>query len=110
MPLPVMGLISDAGYEKVNEALARMIPKAHEMGVKEGFDPFITLESFNVFAHLIQKNMKFIIRMKDINSNGILSAYDLPDSQFDTHIKTTLTRRRSGSLQRSFWKMEAFRC
>ena len=43
LPLPVMGLISDAGYEKVNEALARMIPKAHEMGVKEGFDPFITL-------------------------------------------------------------------
>ena len=43
MPLPVMGLISDAGYERVNEALARMIPKAHEMGVKEGFDPFITL-------------------------------------------------------------------
>ena len=52
-------------------------------------------ESFNVFAHLIQKNMKFIIRMKDINSNGILSAYDLPDSQFDTHIKTTLTRRHT---------------
>ena len=33
--------------------------------------------------------------MKDINSNGILSAYDLPDSQFDTHIKTTLTRRHT---------------
>ena len=43
LPLPVMGLMSAAGYESVNEALARMIPKAHEMGVKEGFDPFITL-------------------------------------------------------------------
>mgnify|MGYP000492487172 FL=1 len=43
LPLPVMGLMSDAGYEKVNEALAVMIPKAYEMGVKEGFDPFITL-------------------------------------------------------------------
>lgn len=43
LPLPVMGLMSDAGYESVNEALARMIPKAHEMGVKDGFDPFITL-------------------------------------------------------------------
>ena len=43
LPLPVMGLMSDAGYESVNEALAKMIPKAHEMGVKEGFDPFITL-------------------------------------------------------------------
>ena len=43
LPLPVMGLMSDAGYENVNEALAKMIPKAHEMGVKDGFYPFITL-------------------------------------------------------------------
>lgn len=52
-------------------------------------------ESFNAFAHLIRKGMKFVIRMKDINSNGILSAYDLPDSEFDTYIKTTLTRRHT---------------
>ena len=50
-------------------------------------------ESFNIFAHLILKGMYFVIRMKKINSNGILSAYDLPDSEFDTHIRTTLTRR-----------------
>lgn len=52
-------------------------------------------ESFNTFAHLIRKNMKFVIRMKDIGSNGILSAYDLPDEEFDTHIETTLTRRHT---------------
>ena len=52
-------------------------------------------ESFNTFAHLIRKGMYFVIRMKDINSNGILSAYDLPDSEFDTHIRTTLTRRHT---------------
>ena len=43
LPLPVMGLMSDAGYEKVNESLEDMIPKAHEMGIPTGFDPFITL-------------------------------------------------------------------
>lgn len=52
-------------------------------------------ESFNTFAHLTRKNMKFVIRMKDIHSNRILSAYDLPDDEFDTHIKTTLTRRHT---------------
>lgn len=52
-------------------------------------------ESFNTFAHLIRKGIKFIIRMKDINSNGILSSYDLPDDEFDTYIKTTLTRRHT---------------
>ena len=52
-------------------------------------------ESFNTFAPLVRKRMYFVIRMKDINSNGILSAYDLPDSKFDTHIRTTLTRRHT---------------
>jgi len=52
-------------------------------------------ESFNVMAHLIEKKQKFIIRMKDISSNGILSKYDLPDSEFDVHLETTLTRRHT---------------
>jgi adenine deaminase len=43
LPLPVMGLMSDAGYENVNADLALMLPKAHEMGIPAGFDPFITL-------------------------------------------------------------------
>lgn len=43
LPLPIMGLMSDAGYETVNGKLSRMIPKAHSMGIPEGFDPFITL-------------------------------------------------------------------
>ena len=30
-----------------------------------------------------------------IHSNGILAAYDLPDSEFDTYIRTTLTRRHT---------------
>lgn len=43
LPLPVMGLMSDAGYENVNSVLKRMIERAHEMGIPQGFDPFITL-------------------------------------------------------------------
>lgn len=52
-------------------------------------------ESFNVFAHLIRRGINFVIRMKDICSNGILSAYELPDSESDTFIKTTLTKRHT---------------
>ncbi len=52
-------------------------------------------ESFNTFAHVMQAGQKFIIRMKDISSNGILGAYDLPDDEFDTYIETTLTRRHT---------------
>ena len=52
-------------------------------------------ESFNTFTHVIQAGQKFLIRMKDIDSNGILSAYDLPEGEFDTRIETTLTRRHT---------------
>ncbi len=52
-------------------------------------------ESFNVFAHFIEQKQFFVIRMKDIDSNGILSAYDLPDDEFDSYIQTTLTRRHT---------------
>ncbi|MBP3802507.1 MAG: IS4 family transposase [Oribacterium sp.] len=52
-------------------------------------------ESFNTFAHVIQAGQKYLIRMKDIDSNGILGAYDLPDGEFDMCIETTLTRRHT---------------
>ena len=52
-------------------------------------------ESFNTFAHVIRAGQKFLIRMKDIESNGILGVYELPDDEFDTFIETTLTRRHT---------------
>ena len=43
LPLPVMGLMSDAGFENVNRTLGHMIEEAHRMGVPDDVDPFITL-------------------------------------------------------------------
>ena len=43
LELPVMGLMSDAGYQYSNSKLKIMIDKAHQMGVGKGIDPFITL-------------------------------------------------------------------
>ena len=43
LPLPIMGLMSDAGFEQVNELLQRMTKTAHEMGVPKGVEPFVTL-------------------------------------------------------------------
>lgn len=43
LPLPIMGLMSDAGHETLERALGRMIRHAHEMGVPANTDPFIAL-------------------------------------------------------------------
>ncbi len=43
LPLEIMGLISREDYQTVNKKSAKMLSLAHEMGVPEGIDPFITL-------------------------------------------------------------------
>jgi adenine deaminase len=43
LPLPIMGLMTDVSFEKVNEILKLMKDKAYSMGVSTEFDPFITL-------------------------------------------------------------------
>lgn len=45
VPLPIMGLMSDAGFHAVQSKLSAMIAKAHEMGVPDGVSP-LTLLSF----------------------------------------------------------------
>ena len=53
----------------LNEALAKMIPKAHEMGVKEGFDPFITLS----FMALEIKGLQRVFKFKKDSKELVLS-------------------------------------
>lgn len=43
LPLPIMGLISNLSSEEVDDLLHIMIEKAHEMGVNNGIEPFISL-------------------------------------------------------------------
>ena len=43
LPLPVMGLMSDTGFETVNRTLGQMIAEAHRLGIPDEVEPFITL-------------------------------------------------------------------
>jgi hypothetical protein len=57
-------------------------------------------ESYNVFAHIEQKGWKYVIRVKDINSNGILSGLNLPDTdESDKEINLTLTRKQTKEIK-----------
>lgn len=53
-------------------------------------------ESYNVFAHIKEKNWKYIIRGKDITSNGIAAGLTLPHTdEFDEIITLKLTRKQT---------------
>ena len=43
LPLPIMGLMSDASYTEVNETLSLLNQKAYQMGISTEIDPFSTL-------------------------------------------------------------------
>ena len=76
------------------QALIKMISQ-----LKDANNSIITAdrgyESFNVFAAMIETGAEYVIRLKDIDSNGIISAYDLKDEEFDVTISTRLTKRRT---------------
>lgn len=57
-------------------------------------------ESYNIFANIENNNYKYLIRVKDIYSNGILSSLSLPDTEFDMIKTLTLTRKQTKEAKR----------
>lgn len=90
-------------YKNMNEkaALADMIDRA------DGTRPAIVIadrgyESYNVLAHVQEKNWKFLIRVKDFgkNSTGIIHGLDLPnDNEFDIDIDLNLTYKQTNEIK-----------
>jgi len=57
-------------------------------------------ESYNGIAHIEHKGWKFVIRVKDINSTGIISGLMLPDSdEFDQRVDLILTRKHNNEVR-----------
>lgn len=57
-------------------------------------------ESYNVFAHIMKKGWKFLIRVKDTESQGMLTSFELPKTgEFDCSIKRILTRKQTNAVK-----------
>ena len=78
-----------------NKALIEMIKRSSITGnvivvADRGF------ESYNIFAHIAEKGWNYLIRVKDINSNGIVSTLPIPlTEEFDISVKRILTNKRN---------------
>lgn len=62
-------------------------------------------ESYNLFAHLLRSGQKFVIRLKDDKSNGIISTYDFlyeKNGEFDQYIETTLTWKQTNAVKKDY--------
>jgi hypothetical protein len=57
-------------------------------------------ESYNNFAHMERKGWNYVIRVKDLDSNGILSGLRLPASEeFDSDVHLTLTKKQTKEVK-----------
>ncbi|MNU98481.1 Transposase DDE domain protein [compost metagenome] len=57
-------------------------------------------ESYNNFAHVERKGWNYVIRVRDLNSKGILSGLYLPSSgAFDTNVHLTLTKKQTKAIK-----------
>lgn len=57
-------------------------------------------ESYNVLAHVAQRNMHYLIRVKQPGNNGILHKLKLPlDSTFDLDFHIVLTRKQTNLVK-----------
>ena len=57
-------------------------------------------ESYNNLAHVQERNQYFLIRVKDLNSSGIVSGLTLPDTEeFDESFSLYLTRKQTNAIK-----------
>ena len=62
-------------------------------------------ENYNIMSHAIEKGWKFLIRIKDVDSNGIASGLELPQTAvFDMDINLILTRNQTKSKKQAGYK------
>ena len=63
-------------------------------------------ESYNNMAHVIEKGQSFLLRVKDLRSNSILSGLKLPNSnEFDITVCVGLTRKQTNEVKQSNLKL-----
>lgn len=57
-------------------------------------------ENYNLFAHFIENNLKFAIRVKDISTkNGIMTNIKTPEGTFDMTVIRILTRLQTNDVK-----------
>jgi hypothetical protein len=57
-------------------------------------------EGYNIFAHIEQNGWKYIVRVKEAESSGILSGLKLPDTEeYDLQVHKLLTRKQTNEVK-----------
>ena len=90
--------IQPGRQENEGRAMCHMIDRYD--GEKAIFIADRNYENYNIFAHVEQKGMYYLIRVKDIHSSGILRSLVLPDTEsFDVNKTLILTKKQTNAIK-----------
>lgn len=81
------------------EAFIDMVEKHRNDKIPIIFTADRGYESYNDMAHVMECGHKFVIRVKDIDSKGVLSDLGLPDTYFDKSMTLKLTCRATNEIK-----------
>ena len=92
-------IIQPARLENENSAMCELIDRYS--GKSAVFIADRGYENYNIFAHAERKGMYYLIRVKDITSNGITSKFTtLPENDgFDEWVHVTLTKKQTNEVK-----------
>ena len=98
----VDAIIQPARQENEYQAMCEMIDR-YTGDSKSIFIADRGYESYNIFAHILEKGLFFLIRAKDISSGGIVYSFrsQFPDDQssFDKTVTITLTKKQTNAVK-----------
>ena len=98
----VDAIIQPACQKNENKAMCDMIDR-YPKHSKTLFIADRGYENYNIFAHAQENRMFYLIRAKDVTSNGIVASLkkQLPSNQesFDISISTTLTKKQTNEVK-----------
>ena len=92
-------LVQNGREENEKRAMCDMIDR-YNGNSKAIFIADRNYENYNIFAHTEKRGMYYLIRVKDIDSTGILGAMKLPKTaSFDVCTSITLTKSQAKAIQ-----------
>ena len=95
----VDSIIQPGRQENESRALTEMIDRC-QIKEKSIIIADRNYETYNIFAHAEKKGVNYLIRVKDRDSNGMISSYDLPEQdEFDIDISLILTRKQTKDVK-----------
>lgn len=96
----VDALVQHGKRKNETRALCTMVDRSAIMNPNTIIIADRAYEAYNVLAHVTEKGCKYLIRAKDVNSNGIARNLSLPASdEFDTTRTLQLTRNYSEEMK-----------